>query len=280
MTNTISQYRSHPTLSGCDAAFVLVIKAEHSEQNDALFAENMTGYWSIRDNAKVVGKAIFLVTEQVEGRRKLFGGVVEKIIPVDDKKVVQVKQFFPLPDITVGFQEFFGLRSTAPNSPTHLAIWSAGVEVAIAEFSSLPIQEDAALGQMVERLSWHRLNHSVFRNSVWKMWEGRCAVTGAHCNGVLVASHIKPWAHSTEQQRTEKHNGLLLSAGLDALFDRGLIGFTSDGHIIISQSLQQDTRNVFGISPELRLRVDCFPSQIIPDKMEEYLAWHQEFWRI
>lgn len=272
MPPTIFNYRSDSRFSNCDAAFVLVIKAEHSDQNNALFEQNKTGYWTISDDRKVLGKAIFLVTEEAEGTRKLFAGVVEKITPMQGKKIMQVKEFFSLPDITVGFEIFFGLRATAPNSPTRLEAWTNGN--AGGQIIEARIKDDVALGQMVELLSWHRINQNVFRNSVWKMWEGRCAVTGAHCNGVLVASHIKPWARSTEAERTSEHNGLLLSAGMDALFDRGLIGFNADGGIVISPKMEGDTLDVFGVRPELKLRTDCFPSQIIPDPMEEFLTWH------
>lgn len=278
MKKTIAQYRADPRLSGCDAAFVLVIA--HNTQNEDFRIEHKTGYWGIRDDDEIIGKALFLVNKEIDGARKLHAGVVEKIIPDEGKKVIQVKEFFPLPDVTSRFREFFGLTGTSPNSPTRLGegVWPQGVADAFEETIPPPVEEDVALGLMVERLSWHRLNHHVFRNSVWKMWEGRCAVTGAHCNGVLVASHILPWKRSTEQERTDKHNGLLLSAGLDALFDLGLIGFSSDGDLLVSAKVTNDTREVFGLRSNARLRVDCFPSQMIPYKMEEFLAEHRKMY--
>lgn len=278
MKNTITQYRADPRLSGCDAAFVLVIA--DNAQNEDFRNEHKTGYWGVRDDDEIIGKALFLVSKEIGGARKLHVGVIEKIIPDEGKKVIQVKEFFPLPDVTSTFRKFFGLTGTNPNSPTRLdeGIWPQGVVGSGEETISPPAEEEVSLGLMVERLSWHRLNHHVFRNSVWKMWEGRCAVTGAHCNGLLVASHILPWTLSTEQERTEKHNGLLLSAGLDALFDRGLIGFSSEGNLLISTEVTNDTREVFGLRSNARLRVDCFPSQMIPGKMEQFLAEHRRMY--
>lgn len=275
MNLTISNYRSDQRFRNCDAAFVLVIKADYSDQNDTLFKQNQTGYWIVGDDRKLLGKAIFLVTEEAEGVRKLYAGVVEKITPMHGGKILQVQEFFILPDITSGFEAFFGLRGTAPNSPTQLKAWTDGIAAPPIVETSL-LKDDEALGQMVLRESWHRENHNVFRNRVWTMWEGRCAVTGAHCNGMLIASHIKPWADSSETERTSEHNGLLLSAGIDALFDRGLIGFNADGGIVTSSKMVRDTREVFGIRPGMKLRTDCFPSQIIPDLMEQFLNWHLE----
>ena len=41
----------------------------------------------------------------------------------------------------------------------------------------------------------------------------------------LVASLCKPWRDSTNEERLEAENGLLLTPSIDHLFDRGFIGF-------------------------------------------------------
>ena len=50
----------------------------------------------------------------------------------------------------------------------------------------------------------------------------------------LVASHCKQWLDSTNQERLNGDNGLLLTPSIDHLFDRGFIGFEDDGTLIIS----------------------------------------------
>jgi len=39
----------------------------------------------------------------------------------------------------------------------------------------------------------------------------------------LVASHCKPWRDSTNGERLDGENGLLLTQSIDHLFDRGFI---------------------------------------------------------
>lgn len=50
----------------------------------------------------------------------------------------------------------------------------------------------------------------------------------------LVASHCKPWRDSSNEERLDGENGLLLTPSTDHLFDRGCIGFEDSGRLIIS----------------------------------------------
>ncbi len=43
--------------------------------------------------------------------------------------------------------------------------------------------------------------HRKFRKELMKKWDGKCALTGVNVDGLLVASHIKPWAHSRLKAR-------------------------------------------------------------------------------
>jgi len=54
---------------------------------------------------------------------------------------------------------------------------------------------------------------------------------------VLIASHIKPFARSTEQEAYDANNGILLSRNMDSLFDLGYISFNDDGEMLLSKRL-------------------------------------------
>ncbi|WP_426408751.1 HNH endonuclease [Bradyrhizobium ganzhouense] len=82
-----------------------------------------------------------------------------------------------------------------------------------------------------------RLGQGRFRYDIEKRWEEGCAVINCKLRPLLRASHIKPWRASTNQERLDPANGLLLSAHLDALFDSGLISFRDDGVMLISSSI-------------------------------------------
>jgi hypothetical protein len=133
------------------------------------------------------------------------------------------------------------------------------------------VDADVPPGMDERRLVWVRRNHKHFRDPVRLHWNGRCAVHDHECSGILVASHIYPWRFSDKQQKTDRHNGLLLSAPLDSLFDRGLISFDDDGNILLSPRLDKQTRNVFSVKAGMTLRRDR-----LTNPMRRYLAKHRQ----
>jgi hypothetical protein len=118
-----------------------------------------------------------------------------------------------------------------------------------------------------EALIEARLGQGAFRQSLISQW-GTCAVTGCSVLEALRASHIRPWRDSSNQQRLDPDNGLLLLSTLDALFDAGLISFSDTGTILIAPSLRRSAWRLLGIKPSLRLRL--VPSGSVP-----YLKWHR-----
>lgn len=82
-----------------------------------------------------------------------------------------------------------------------------------------------------------RVNQNVFRQIVLANYDSKCALTGIDLNELLVASHIIPWAEN-EQERLNPENGICLSSLYDKAFDKGLISFTNDQHVIFSVRLK------------------------------------------
>jgi len=74
-----------------------------------------------------------------------------------------------------------------------------------------------------------------------------CPFTMIADERLLIASHIKPWAVSTNEERISVNNGLLLSATYDRLFDSGLITFANEGKLIISRFISEENRNKLNI---------------------------------
>jgi HNH endonuclease len=116
-----------------------------------------------------------------------------------------------------------------------------------------------------------RVGQGPFRIALLKYW-GSCAVTGVSEPAALRASHIKSWRSSSNQERLNPFNGLLLSAHIDALFDKGLITFELDGHIRLSPLLAQEDLRLLGITPTMRLRRVAVEHQ-------EYLHFHHKEFR-
>jgi len=67
-----------------------------------------------------------------------------------------------------------------------------------------------------------RIGQGEFRKKLITYWNG-CAVTDCKLIKILRASHIKPWRFSTNAERLDEYNGLLLLPSIDSLFDAGLI---------------------------------------------------------
>ena len=96
-----------------------------------------------------------------------------------------------------------------------------------------------------------------------------CSVTGYKTIEVLRASHIKPWRFSSNLERLDPYNGLLLLPNLDVLFDFGLISFEDNGQILISNLLAKDTLNVLSIHEKMKLR-------LIKEEHKSYLEYHRK----
>jgi hypothetical protein len=121
----------------------------------------------------------------------------------------------------------------------------------------------------VERLVKQRVGQNTFRQALLDYWGGACAVTGISLPEALRASHAKPWADcSNDQERLNVFNGFLLTANLDALFDRGLITFDDDGSLICSGLLNEEQRFAFQLHDDLQLRW-------ITPHHAPFLLWHR-----
>lgn len=104
------------------------------------------------------------------------------------------------------------------------------------------------------RLIAARLGQGKFREDLLRYWGNACALTGCEIAEVLIASHIKAWAVGTDTERLDPHNGLLLVADADRLFDRGLISFSDTGQLLTKASLSPTQLAILGLSGDMRLR--------------------------
>ena len=102
-----------------------------------------------------------------------------------------------------------------------------------------------------------RNGQGLFRERVSKI-ESRCRITGVENPVHLVASHCKPWRDSTNEERLNGENGLLLTPSIDHLFDRGFIGFEDNGKLIISPVAHQPSLQRMGIDTTKVVNVGGF----------------------
>jgi hypothetical protein len=81
-----------------------------------------------------------------------------------------------------------------------------------------------------------RRGQGIFKANVM-LNETACRVTGTADTKHLRASHMKPWAKSSDAEKLDGCNGLLLAPHIDHLFDQGHISFNDEGMLLISRHL-------------------------------------------
>lgn len=114
-----------------------------------------------------------------------------------------------------------------------------------------------------------RRGQGIYRQNL-EGFEKACRITRVANRRHLRASHIKPWRASTNFEKLDGNNGLLLSPHIDHLFDQGFISFADDGSLLVSQHADVDTLILWGI--ELEDNYGPFRCEQLP-----YLAFHREF---
>lgn len=112
-----------------------------------------------------------------------------------------------------------------------------------------------------------RVGQGQFRDDCLATQSG-CYVTGIKDSRFLRASHIKAWKDSTNEERLDRHNGLLLSPTYDHLFDRHLISFEDDGQIIVSLAVPANVIKALRIDVGVRGRA-------FSGETRAYLAVHR-----
>lgn len=118
-----------------------------------------------------------------------------------------------------------------------------------------------------------RIGQDTYREALMQYWQGCCAVTGCDIPELLRASHAKPWKDATDPERLDVFNGFLLRADLDALFDAGLITFSTQGNLLVSPRLQDYQVRDLGLDQPRSLRW-------IEANHNPYLDWHRTYvWR-
>lgn len=114
-----------------------------------------------------------------------------------------------------------------------------------------------------------RVGQDIFREALMTYWRGTCPMTGITDPDLLRASHIIRWSKcSSDEERLDVHNGLLLSSLWDAAFDSGLITFDDEGRVLASLELSRAAR------AELRIE-DARPLALV-GATQERMAWHRK----
>lgn len=151
---------------------------------------------------------------------------------------------------------------------------SRAIPAAIEDDFSIDTPSDYS-GETKKIVVEQRIKQAFFRRAVLSSYRGRCCLSGISEPRLLMASHIVPWSKD-KANRLNPRNGLCLSALHDRAFDRGLLAFTDDYRVCISDELKRRKGDVFirdvllpleGLAMEL-------PARFHPDLA--FLARHRD----
>ena len=112
-----------------------------------------------------------------------------------------------------------------------------------------------------------RRGQGLFRANVEGV-ETSCRLTGLLDRRHLRAIHIKPWRISSDAEKLDGCNGLLLSPHLEHLFCRGYISFADSGDLLVSRYLNPAVLDKWGV------QLPCQVSAFRPEQCR-YLEFHR-----
>jgi putative restriction endonuclease len=173
-----------------------------------------------------------------------------------------------LAEVLIGLigQEVAPIANSATNvkpvAADDLDSWERKIEQGVAADPSIPETDRLAIIRA-------RKGQGLFKERVGKI-ETKCRITGVENPVHLVASHCKPWRDSTNEERLDGENGLLLTPSVDHLFDRGFIGFENNGALIISPVAHRLSLQRMGIDTTATVNVGTFTSG-----QKQFLEFHR-----
>jgi putative restriction endonuclease len=169
-------------------------------------------------------------------------------------------------------QEAGMLRDRMSESPVETSIQPENADVESWEHHiESKIESDPQISDTDRQtLIVARRGQGLFKQRVMEI-EDHCRITGVTNPIHLRASHCKPWRDSTNSERLNGENGLLLTPTMDHLFDRGFISFEDSGTLIISPVAHTPSLNRMGIATDRIINVGGFS-----EGQRQFLEYHRD----
>jgi len=114
----------------------------------------------------------------------------------------------------------------------------------------------------------HRLYKNQLQDECEEIYGNPICVLEKLTYPVLIASHIKPFIESDENEAYDPNNGLLLSRTIDSLFDLKYISFENNGEMIFSNRISNDVKEFW---KDYKLE-----NTILNEERKNYLAYHRK----
>jgi predicted restriction endonuclease len=148
-----------------------------------------------------------------------------------------------------------------------------------AEIQNIPLDKFAGIdtgnlpiGETKERTVKTRVNQQFFRKMILSTYDYRCCITGLPIEDLLIASHIIPWSKD-KKNRLNPSNGLCLNALHDRAFDKGLISFSDQYEMLISERIKKSEPEKVDFFLRYNKQKIDLPKRFLPNK--DFLAYHR-----
>jgi hypothetical protein len=141
--------------------------------------------------------------------------------------------------------------------------WEDQIQRVVLDDSGLSETERTALIKA-------RRGQGLFKQNVMRI-EASCRITRVENPTHLVGSHIKPWRDSSNDERLDGANGLLLTPSIDHLFDRGFISFRDNGELLVSPVADRTSLERMGVQTKAAVNVGGFNRE-----QARYLEFHRD----
>lgn len=112
-----------------------------------------------------------------------------------------------------------------------------------------------------------RVGQGKFRSDILDRYQDVCAISESNQIEILEACHIKPWILSTDYEKLDKRNGILLTRNLHKLFDLGFITFDENFDIVFSSYVTISASREFH-------PITVFVKNLLVDSID-YLDYHR-----
>lgn len=140
--------------------------------------------------------------------------------------------------------------------------WAEKAKVLSSEIDNLHLR-----GMDTDAVVKVRINQGIFRDRLLQKYS-HCCLCNVNNKDLLIASHIKPWKDSEEDERLDLDNGFLLCPNHDKLFDNGFISFDNEGQIIISEQLNQVNQTFMNVKRDMKIDIN--------NGNRRYLEYHRD----
>ena len=112
-----------------------------------------------------------------------------------------------------------------------------------------------------------RLGRQKFREGLLPLWDYKCVLCEIELPALLRASYSKPWKDSTDFERVNPYNGVLLCCNHDALYKDGFIAFDGQGRLHISSQISEEDYDKYSVHSKIKIART--------EENKPYFKWHK-----